>query len=164
MPALLPQRVEFKYSKLRNDKNKAAPSCIFKNNFFKYPMATNSTDEVEMESQDLSTRPQIKRAPCTILQLSTSWAVTRAREVSCGKKHTVCNINCVQGQARGEGELHFLGNDIHSLGATLCKELELSLAALGWNCISCWWRFAFAMETFLADAQHYLNRDLSSWV
>lgn len=54
MPALLPQRVEFKCSELGNDKNKAALSCIFKNNFFQYPMATNSTDEVEMESA----RPQ----------------------------------------------------------------------------------------------------------
>ena len=54
MPALLPQRVKVKYAKLGNAKNKAATSCIFKNNFSEYPMATNSTDEVEMEAA----RPQ----------------------------------------------------------------------------------------------------------
>jgi len=54
MPALVPCRVKVKCAKLGNAKNKATTSCIFKNNFSKYPMATSSTDEVEMESA----RPQ----------------------------------------------------------------------------------------------------------
>ena len=92
-------------------------------------MATNSMDEVEMESarpQHRASNPKSSlyhfTAPCLM-------NVTRAREDSCSKKHSL--QHCVQGQERGEGELHFLNNDIHRLSATLCKELELSLAALG---------------------------------
>lgn len=75
MPALLLQRVEVKYAKLGKAKNKAATSCIFKNNFSEYPMATNSTDEVEMESA----RPQHR----TLNQKSSLSPFTAVCLVSC---------------------------------------------------------------------------------
>lgn len=72
MPALLPQRTEFKYSKLGNDKNKAAPLAFSKITFFNIPWQPTAQMKLKRSQQDLSTGPQIKRAPCTILQLSAS--------------------------------------------------------------------------------------------
>lgn len=161
MPVLLPQSVKVKYAKLGNAKIRLLPLAFSKITFLNILWQPIPQMKLKWSLQDLSTGPQIKRAPCPLLQLSASWAVSRAREDSCSKQHAVCTVNKCKGR-RGGTQLHVLGNDIHKLSATSWKKLELGLSALGWKSVSPVGGLLSPWRPSLEGAQYHLNRDLSS--
>lgn len=104
-----------------------------------------ATDEVEMESARPQHRASNQKSPSMPFYSSLSHELWPEQGKTLVAKSTQpATLTMHKG---GRGKKGNCINVIHRLGATLCKELELSLAALGWNCISCWWRFDFAMQT-----------------